>query len=223
MFGQKHGAQGSAQLAAALSAQARRFLESHPHPRGFAGRKHSAASRAVMGQKSRAGFARRTPDQEADRHAKRNATNLARYGTGAPGVLSGVKAFSRAKSGRRADLDNCYFRSMWEANYARYLNWLQSRGEIRSWRYEPKTFVFHGVTRGVLTYTPDFEVTEADGRTGYHEVKGWMDAKSKAKLRRMAQFYPDERVLLITQAEYEAIKKWASMIPGWESIGGSHG
>lgn len=124
--------------------------------------------------------------------------------------------YSRARGGKRADLDDRYFRSRWEANYARYLNFLVAKGSIAAWAYEPKTFVFEGVTRGALTYTPDFLVTDMDGSTAWHEVKGWMDAKSKGKLKRMAKFFPDEEVIIIGPEEYGAISKWAGLVEGWE-------
>lgn len=41
----------------------------------------------------------------------------------------------RSKGGIRPDLGR-YFRSAWEANIARYLNFLQKHGEIESWEYE---------------------------------------------------------------------------------------
>lgn len=93
---------------------------------------------------------------------------------------------------------------------------LVQQGQIVSWEFEPKTFVFVGVTRGQLTYTPDFRVTENDGRQIWHEVKGWMDAKSKAKLKRFAKFYPDENLIVIAQPEYKAISQYARLIEGWE-------
>lgn len=124
---------------------------------------------------------------------------------------------SNSTAGRRADLDNRYFRSMWEANVCRYFNFLKARGDIRDWAYEPRTFIFHGVTRGQISYTPDFAVVERDGRTVYHEVKGWMDAASRSKLKRMAKFYPQEKVIVIDPKTYRAIAKWQGLIPGWET------
>lgn len=120
------------------------------------------------------------------------------------------------KAGMRADL-GIYVRSAWEGNYARYLNFLMRQGEIAAWEYEPKTFVFDGVRRGVLTYTPDFRVWNADGSHEWHEVKGWMDAASKAKLKRMAKFYPDEKVIVIGEDWFRAVRsKWSKLIEGWE-------
>jgi hypothetical protein len=122
----------------------------------------------------------------------------------------------RSASGKREDLDNRYFRSAWEANYARYLNWSKEQATIQTWEYEPQTFIFHGVTRGVLTYTPDFKVINSDGSYEWHEVKGYMDRVSKAKLKRMAKFYPDEKVIVIGPDEYKAIAKWKALFSDWE-------
>ncbi len=128
--------------------------------------------------------------------------------------------YTRARGGKRSDLGDRYFRSAWEANYARYLNWLVGQRVIAAWEYEPQTFVFHGVSRGVLSYTPDFKVTDFDGSYEWHEIKGWMDDKSKAKLKRMAKFYPNEIVIVIGHDEYRAISKWAPLIGGWERTSG---
>lgn len=91
------------------------------------------------------------------------------------------------------------FRSKWEANYAVYLEWLRVKKQIKSWRYEPKFFDFmpFGKLRGVTRYLPDFEVTENNGEVHYDEVKGYMDGKSKTKLRLMAKHYPNVKLNVI--------------------------
>ena len=125
---------------------------------------------------------------------------------------------SRAKGGRRKDLENRYFRSAWEANYARYMNWLISTGgsQIISWEFEPKVFIFP-VKRGNTSYTPDFKVHKKDGTYEWHEVKGWMDTNSKVKLKRMAKFFPEENVVIVGRKEYTAIAKQVKgFVPGWE-------
>jgi hypothetical protein len=130
---------------------------------------------------------------------------------------TGPGAGRPSTAGKRADLGNRYFRSRWEANYARYLNWMVANKQIRAWEYEPVTLVFHGQTRGPISICPDFRVTEKDGRKVFHEVKGWMDPVSKSKLRKMAKHYPEHQILLIDSAAYRSIRKWAGMIPGWET------
>lgn len=124
--------------------------------------------------------------------------------------------YSAAKGGKRADLDDQYFRSAWEANWARYLRWLVELGEIVKWEYEPKTFEFP-VRRGARFYTPDFCITEKDQSVRYEEIKGWMDPVSKTKLKRMAKYHPEIELRVISQKEYAVVSKMAkAIIPGWE-------
>ena len=124
---------------------------------------------------------------------------------------------SRSRGGTREDL-GFYVRSAWEANYARYLIWLQSHGQILKWEYEPTTFEFEAIKRGTRSYLPDFAIWESDTEdpTYYVEVKGWMDAKSKTKLKRMAKYNPDIVIRIVGAKEYKALAKWKSMIPNWE-------
>lgn len=104
-----------------------------------------------------------------------------------------------------------YFRSKWEANYALYLAFLKKQGQIKEWQYEPRFFDFpvaHGTTR----YLPDFSVTNNDGSEEYHEVKGFMDAKSKTKLKRMAKYYPTTKVVLIDKEFMKALKRYEKLL-----------
>jgi len=115
------------------------------------------------------------------------------------------------KGGKRKDLGNIYFRSAWEANIARYYSHLGVE-----WEYEPRVFMFDGITRGIVSYTPDFYLTKEDK---WIEVKGWMDSKSKTRLRRFKKYYPDEffKLEIIDQARYNEIAKDASrIIRNWE-------
>jgi len=123
-----------------------------------------------------------------------------------------------AKAGWRTIGDTKkYFRSRWEANYARYLQWLVKQGQILSWEHEPHTFWFEKIKRGVRSYLPDFKVTELNGGVVWHEVKGYMDAKSKTKLKRMKIYHPDEKLLVIAAKEYKEIQaKVSGLIIGWE-------
>jgi len=121
----------------------------------------------------------------------------------------------RAHGGHREDL-GIYVRSRWEANFARYLNWLQEHGHIRGWTYEPREWEFP-VKRGTRFYLVDFEVYEKNGSTTYYEVKGWMDPKSRTALDRMARYYPEVQIAVIDRAAYRDIEhKVARLIEGWE-------
>ncbi len=123
----------------------------------------------------------------------------------------------RGIGGKRDDLGDIYFRSSWEANYARYLNFLKSVGEIADWKYECKTFEFSKIKRGSRFYTPDFLITFPSGRKEFHEVKGYMDSRSGTKLRRMAKYFPDIAVVLIDKHRYRGIAKTVKgLIKNWE-------
>ena len=133
------------------------------------------------------------------------------------GPRSPGQMYSSARGGKREDLSNQYFRSAWEANWARYLTWLKSIGEIRAWEFEVVTFEFAKIKRGTRFYTPDFKVTNKDGSVEYHEVKGYMDQRSATKLKRMAKYYPLTRIVLIDKAAYSSVaKKVSGLIAGWE-------
>ena len=123
-----------------------------------------------------------------------------------------------SKGGKRADLGDRYFRSSWEANYARYLDWLEDLGQIASWQYEPCTFEFIAIKRGTRFYTPDFKIVETDGTVVYHEVKGYMDRRSQTKLKRMAKYFPHVKIILIDKDAYYAIAAQVKrIIPNWEN------
>jgi hypothetical protein len=127
-------------------------------------------------------------------------------------LKKGWKAAWREIGGKRS-----FYRSAWEANYARYLEWLQERGEIKSWEHEPHTFWFLQIKRGTRSYLPDFLVVENNGSESYHEVKGWMSPASKTKIKRMAKYYPEVRLILIDKKVYKSIAdKIGRLIPGWE-------
>jgi hypothetical protein len=127
-------------------------------------------------------------------------------------------AYSRGSMGRRADLGGLFVRSSWEANVARYLNFLKDRGEIFGWAYEPDTFWFEAIKRGVRSYKPDFKVWKREGADAYYiEVKGWMDAKSKTKLKRMKKYHPTVRVDVLDAKQYRALAQTVGhLLPNWE-------
>lgn len=128
------------------------------------------------------------------------------------------KSSSLFAAGRRPDLENRYFRSAWEANVARYLNFLCTHGKIHHWEYEVDEFEFP-VKRGAgKFYKPDFKVWLTEDRFEYWEVKGHMDTKSATKLKRMQRYYPQYRVVIIDEHRYRSeICPIRALLPGWES------
>lgn len=128
-------------------------------------------------------------------------------------------SYSIARGGKREDL-GMYFRSSWEANWARYLNFQKKHGAIVDWEYEPETFEFEDIKRGSRYYTPDFKVYNPDGSVEFHEIKGYMDRTSQTKLKRMNKYYPDVKIIIVGKKEYSAVSKKAKgFIPNWEIIG----
>jgi hypothetical protein len=207
-------------LRAHRSKSAKERIAANGHPRGMLGKKQSAESiaRSVAGAANwRALQSQETMNEFGRRSAE---TRIKKYGTAAPpGFMDGSSSpYSRTKSGRRADLGDQFFRSSWEANYARFLNMLVNQGEVARWEFEPDTFWFEQIRRGVRSYTPDFKVWRHDGSFYYVEVKGWMDPKSKTKLKRMKKYHPHVELRLFGAKAYrELARKLGSALPGWES------
>jgi hypothetical protein len=100
-----------------------------------------------------------------------------------------------------------YFRSKWEANYALFLDFLVKNGDIKKWEYEVDVFVFEKIQFGTRSYRPDFKVINNDHSFEYHEVKGYMDSRSKTKLKRMQKYYPDIKLVLIDKPFYNDLHK----------------
>ena len=118
-----------------------------------------------------------------------------------------MRPITRSNAGHY-DINGCrhYFRSTWEANYALYLDFLRKRGDIFTWEYEPDTFWFENIRRGVRSYLPDFMIMNTDGSHEYHEVKGYMDAQSRTKIKRMAKYYPTVKLIIIDSKQYQDLK-----------------
>ncbi len=90
-----------------------------------------------------------------------------------------------------------FFRSKWEFHYAQHLQGQKEKGFILDWEHEPKTFWFEEIKRGTRSYLPDFKVTKNDKTHCWVEVKGYMDAKSKTKMKRFKKYYPEEELYLV--------------------------
>ena len=114
-------------------------------------------------------------------------------------------------------MGDIWFRSSWEANYARLLNYYKGQHLIKSWEFEPHTF---DVEDG--TYLPDFMVESPDGSIAYHEVKGHMTDVGQRKLNGMVKVHPDVDLLLVDAGKYKLLEyMYADRIPHWEFKGGA--
>lgn len=205
------------QRKAAIREGIQRHLQENGHPRGMAGKAHTPEVREQMRNALEQWHSIATPSQKKKAMQKMVQTRIEKYGTGNPAALTVTNPYTRTKGGKREDLGGQFFRSAWEANYARYLNLLRQHGKIADWKYEPRTFLFEGVKRGPFTYTPDFLVIENDGREEYHEVKGWMDSASKGKIKRFRKYYPEITLRIIGKVEYNRVAANAGpLIPNWE-------
>lgn len=90
-----------------------------------------------------------------------------------------------------------YLKSNWEKRYALYLDFMKRHNHISDWWYEPETFWFNGIKRGTNNYKPDFKVLFPSGNFEFFEVKGYYDAKSLTKIKRMAKYHPNIKLNLV--------------------------
>lgn len=110
-----------------------------------------------------------------------------------------------------------YARSKWEHNYACFLEFCKNKGLIIEWHHEPREWWFESIKRGVRSYKPDFEITLLNGEFELHEVKGYLDSKSKTKLARMAKYYPNVKIRLVDSEWFKLNnKRYRSIIPNWK-------
>lgn len=116
----------------------------------------------------------------------------------------GPRIFRNLAGWREIGGRRIYFRSLWEARYARYLEYLKANQHIADWQYEPKTFWFDGIKRGTCSYKPDFCVIRNDLTHYWVEVKGYMDSCSRTKIKRFRKYFPDEELIVLE-------KKWFSL------------
>lgn len=184
----------------------------HGHARGMKGKKHTPETLERLSQAGKEMWENMPETVKDERNVKILRTKAER-GILPPGRPNASwKAGWRDVAGRRI-----YFRSQWEVNYAHYLQWLKDLKQIKEWEFEAETFWFEGIKRGVMSYLPDFRVTENNGQVVYHEIKGWMDDRSKTKIKRMAKYHPTVKLIVIDKQTYRALARQVrNVVPGWE-------
>lgn len=192
--------------------------ENH-HPKGMLGKTHSDKVKSDLSLRSKKMWADEDSVVNSEEHRQklsdRQSKNMAKRLTG----RDGGNIYSKVKS-KTVDIGgNVFFaRSSWEANIASYLQFLLENHEIKGWEHEPETFWFEEIKRGVRSYLPDFKVTENNGDIRYIEVKGCMDKKSATKINRMAKYYPEVKLEIISAREYKAIEKSKSLFKFWGAM-----
>jgi len=191
---------------------ARAYSVVNGHPKGMKGKTHSPETKARIAKASLDKWANMSKTERTAMTLKQLLAKAAR------GPICGHHPHGNWRAGWRDIGDQrIYARSRWEANYGRYLEWLRVHGEVVKWEHEPETFWFEGVRRGTVSYLPDFRVTWPHGRIEYHEVKGWMDSRSRTALKRMKKYHPDVIVLVKDSTWFKAANRnLAGVVPGWE-------
>ena len=130
---------------------------------------------------------------------------------------------SNVKGWRTINDKRYYFKSLWEINYARYLEFSKQNKNILDWLYEPQLFRFpkDAYDAGPFLYKPDFKVITTDFKHTWHEVKGWMSPDSKKKTKRFRKHFPEETLIIIDKEWFSAAskKRLKDLVPGWEALG----
>lgn len=185
------------------------------HPKGFKNKKHteSAKEKISIASIKSAKAINEHPTKRIEITKKTMETRFKNGTFVANRNKQTWKAGWRLIGGKRK-----YFRSRWEANYARYLEFLKCQNQIKDWDHEPKVFWFEGIKRGCVSYLPDYAVTLKDGTIEYHEVKGWMDDRSKTKIKRMGIYFPKVVLKIIDGKWFKGFisNKHHKLIKDWE-------
>lgn len=109
------------------------------------------------------------------------------------------------KVGMRKDL-NTFFKSTWEANFARICNLFHTQ-----WKYEPQRFLFPNEG---MSYLPDFYLPEINR---YVELSGNVSPIKITKLSLFAKYYPEEHLYHITETEWKKFfTDFSKIIGEWE-------
>ncbi len=117
--------------------------------------------------------------------------------------------FSKADGGFREDLE-AGFKSSWEANIARLLNFKKL-----DWEYEKAS---ESYSTEIGYYIPDFKVIDKEGKTYIIEVKGYWDDRSVKKVWSAITQSKDEKIIIIDSDYYSILNnEYSNTIPNWET------
>lgn len=164
------------------------------HPKGILNKYHTDNTKLQMSIKRKG---KKLSEETKQKISDANAGKIKNYNT-----------YSRCQRGYYSINNKIFFfRSSWEAIYANYLTILLKLNIIQKWEYESETFWFEKIKRGVRSYTPDFKIFYSNGNIEYHEVKGWMDNKSKTKIKRMKLYYPEINMIVIDENALNTLRR----------------
>lgn len=178
-----------------MSEKATEWHKNNEHPRGFLGHTHKETLSFIDG----------SAILKALKTRHKNGTLMPNN----PGKWKG--------GNRKIGGVDKYFRSSWEANYARILELLKQENKIHHWEHEPDTYWFEHIARGARSYTPDFKIWVNDKEFFYVEIKGWMDQRSKTKLERFEKYYPEHFTKVLRLEDMKKLKKeYKPLVDVWE-------
>ena len=166
---------------------------------GMKGKHHTDERNKKLSEKHKMSMSKLTPEE---RKIKFGNPGNSHYSFGKPPCIGSCK-FS--KGGTRKDLGQ-YFRSTWEANFARIMNLLRLE-----YKYEEEVFKLDDNGKP-MTYTPDFYINGC-----YYEIKGYWRGSDKIKTDLFKEQYPQYSLIIIDDKEYRKLKNHFSfMILNWE-------
>lgn len=179
-----------------ISDRSKEYLQKNCHPKGMLGKKHTEESKKRMSD-SRKG--RKKPPEAT---LKMIQTKVLKYGTLAPNVKRGSWKAQWIEIGGK----KFYARSSWEITHANWLESLKNKSKIKDWEHEPETFWFTGIKRGAMSYLPDFKITLNDNSVEFHEIKGWMDSRSRTKIKRFRRQFPQHKLKVFGKSKDSLIQ-----------------
>lgn len=177
----------------------KKWIDKNGHPKGFKGYRHTDKAKSLISKSSKKMWENKS---DIDRvSATLRGIEFARRYSVLPKKRSWKQAWHEIGGKRH------FFRSSWEVNFAKYLEFMKQHKKIIDWQFEPEVFWFFGIKRGVRSYLPDFKVFNNDGTHAFYEVKGWMDPKSKTKIKRFKKYHPKENLIVVDSKAYASLKK----------------
>lgn len=182
----------------------------------FYGKTHTKESRQQITSSLLEDNSKRDKHFNKDRvHTPEACHNIALGHTGERNGMFGKPAAEGSSfgiQGVRKDIDqNISFRSTFEANYARYLQYNKIRFE-----YEPRCFELVKEDRSKTTYRPDFYLSDTDE---YVETKNYERAGFD-KIAALKTQYPDVKLSVLYQHsdEWQMIEEeYSELILLWET------
>lgn len=198
-----------------IGIRVKQYWKEHGHPRGMLGKKHNEKTLLKMGVSIKKSWANKTPQQLEAFSRRASARTILT-------CAQSRRTASWRSEWREIGEHRIFFRSSWEANYARYLQLRKERGEIKEWSHEPERFPFPFSRKceGCASYLPDFKIYNNDGTSYFVEVKGWMDKRSVLAIEKMKEFFPLVQVVVVCKDEYiELSKRYSNEIEAWEHKG----